>query len=281
MNITRAVITAAAPDQSTLPLQRLVDREGREKTALQLIIEEISLDTGIEEICIVICPGKRIDYEQAAGPHTRRLSFVEQEHPRGYGDALYRARDFIQGQPFLHLVSDHLYLSRGEHGCARQLIEVAEAAECSVSGVQATRESKLPYFGTAGGTRVPKRNDLYDVTRVIEKPTPTLAEQELHVAGLRAGYYLCLFGMHVLTPTIMELLAAALDEMPQGAAVSLSPSLSALAQRERFLALEVDGARYNIGIRYGLLFAQLALALSGRDRDQILTEMVELLAAKG
>ena len=37
---------------------------------------------------------------------------------------------------------------------------------------------------------------------VIEKPTPTEAEQRLLVPGLRAGHYLCFFGMHVLTPAI-------------------------------------------------------------------------------
>jgi hypothetical protein len=31
-------------------------------------------------------------------------------------------------------------------------------------------------------------------------------------------------------------------------------------------------------VRYGLLTAQLALALSGRDRDDVLSQLVELLA---
>ena len=54
-----------------------------------------------------------------------------------------------------------------------------------------------------------------------------------------------------------------------------------LCQRQRHLAVELHGTRYNIGMRYGLLIAQLALSLSGRDRDQILTELVELLALRG
>lgn len=277
MKITRAVITAAAPDQSTLPLQRLVDRDRQEKTALQLIIEEV-MEAGIEDICVVICPGRQSEYEQAAGPYTGRLAFAEQNNPRGYGDALLRAREFVQDEPFLHLVSDHLYLSSNEKGCARQLVDLAAAENCSVSAVQPTRESLLSYFGTIGGTRIAQRSKLYDVTCVLEKPTPTLAEQELVVAGLRSGYYLCLFGMHVLTPTVMELLADSIANSPKGANPPLSSALSSLAQRERYLALEVDGSRYNIGIRYGLLKAQLALAISGRDRDQILTELVELLA---
>ena len=41
---------------------------------------------------------------------------------------------------------------------------------------------------------------------------------------------------------------------------------------------EVAGARYNIGVKYGLLTAQLALALSGGERAEVLAQMVELLA---
>lgn len=279
MHVTRAVITAAAPDQSTLPLQRLVDRDGQEKTALQMILEE-ALGAGIEDVCLVICPGHQPDFEEAAGPHRSRLHFVEQDQPRGYGDALFRAREFVANRPFLHLVSDHLYLAHGERCCARQLVEAAGAENCAVSGVQATRESKLPYFGAVGGTPVANRPRLYEVTRVLEKPTPTRAEQELVVPGLRAGHYLCLFGMHVLTPTVMELLGAALAAAGQGERLSLSPALAALAERERYLVLEVDGTRYNIGVQYGLWIAQLAVALAGQDREQVLAELVELLAGR-
>ena len=60
----------------------------------------------------------------------------------------------------------------------------------------------------------------------------------------------------------------------------LADALSVLAQRERYLALEVNGSRYNIGMKYGLLIAQLAISLTGRERDRILTELVELLATR-
>lgn len=62
--------------------------------------------------------------------------------------------------------------------------------------------------------------------------------------------------------------------------VALSEALNELASRERYLACEIDGQRYNIGIKYGLLNTQLAFSLSGVDRDQILSDMVELLAGR-
>ena len=279
MSIRRAVVTAAAPDQKSLPLQNLVDQQGEPKTALQLIADE-AVGAGVEEICVVVCPGEAANYEKAAGEHANRLTFIEQDNPRGYGDALYRARDFVGDNSFLHLVSDHVYISQRDEGCAEQLVNVANAESCAVSGVQATRENLLPYFGAIGGRLTGQRSGLYEVSKVLEKPTPTLAEQELTVAGLRASHYLCLSGMHVLTPSVMELLGKMIQNLGPGETIQLSSALDELAKREKYLAMEIKGRRYNIGVKYGLLKSQMALALSGKDRDEVLTEMLDLVAAQ-
>src|SRR6185436_7121566 len=110
VEIKKAVITAAAKNQRTLPLQTLVDRDGTTKTALRIIVEEI-LSAGIEEICIVICPGDEEAYAAAASGPGGKLQFVEQKEPRGYGHAIYSARAFTGKEPFLLLVGDHLYVS--------------------------------------------------------------------------------------------------------------------------------------------------------------------------
>ena len=278
MNISKAVITAAGPNQNRLPLQRFVDLNGVEKAAVQIIVEEVAA-AGVKEICIVVRPGDQQAYAEAAGDCARMLSFVEQPRPRGYGEALYRAAEFVADQPFVHLVSDHLYISGESRRCARQLVEMACAEGSPVSAVQATRETMLPYYGVLGGRRVQGRTDLYEVENVVEKPTPTEAEQQLAVPGLRAGHYLCLFGMHVLTPMVMEILGdllAGADDRP----LLLSPALAKLAVRERYLALELNGTRFNIGVKYGTLIAQLALAINGDDRDEILEKLVELLAGR-
>lgn len=278
MRLRKAVITSAAPNQRSLPLQRFVDRDGVEKAALKIIIEEV-VSAGVEEIALVICPGDQAVYRTAAEEHAPRLHFVEQNNPRGYGDALHRAAKFVAGDSFVHLVGDHLYLSRNAQRCAQQLVEVAAKENCSVSAVQATREAMLPYYGVVAGRRVPQHDRLYEIEHIAEKPTPTEAEQKLIVPGLRAGHYLCLFGMHVLSAEVMELLGQQIADGGEGKSIQLSPALDQLAQRERHLALEVQGDRYNIGVKYGLLNAQLALALSGEERDEVLSQLVELLAS--
>jgi UTP--glucose-1-phosphate uridylyltransferase len=280
MNIRKAVVTAAGPRQDRLPLQRFTDLDGTEKTALQIILEEV-IAAGIDEVCVVVHAGGQDAYREAAGEHARLLEFVVQPTPRGYGEALHRAAEFVGKEPFVHLVSDHLYISRQSRRCAEQLVEVAKAEACAVSAVQPTRESMLPYYGAVGGCPVAGRPGLYQIERVLEKPTPTQAEQELIVPGLRAGHYLCLFGMHVLTPAVMELLAEAVASHAAGdhGPIMLSPALEQLAKRERYLALELEGTRFNVGVKYGMLVAQLALALRGSDREEILARLVELLAS--
>ena len=278
MKITKAVITAAGRRQRTLPLQTLIDQDGAEKPVLRVIVEEI-LRAQVDEICVVVSPGDETTYAQVAGDQATSLRFVRQAEARGYGHAVFCAREFTAQEPFLHLVGDHLYVSATEKGCAQHLVEVAQSEQCSVSAVQRTRESHIGRFGVIGGQRVPGRQDLYRIESVVEKPTPTEAEERLVIPGLRAGHYLAFFGMHVLTPAVMELLASDVAAS-NGQAVTLSSALAKLPSREQYLALETSGWRYDVGVKYGLLTAQLAVALNGKDRDEVLTRLLELLALR-
>lgn len=279
MRISKAVITAAGRNQRTLPLQRLVDRDGTPKTVLRIVVEE-ALSAGIDEVCVVICPGDETAYREAAGNLAARLYFIEQHDPLGYGHAIVCAHPFTGNDPFLHLVGDHLWVSRVARSCAQQLVDLAESESCAVSAVQPSRESQLPYYGVVGGRLVRGHRDIYLVERVVEKPTPTEAEQHLMVPGLRVGHYLCFFGMHVLTPMVMEILEKRVRDNHGRGSIQLSDALNELSGSERYLALANLGARYDVGGAYGLLNAQLALALDGADRDEVLAMLVELLASR-
>jgi UTP--glucose-1-phosphate uridylyltransferase len=276
MKITKAVITAAGNGQRNLPLQTLIDRDGQQKAVLSVIIAEVAR-AGITDISIVINPKDEAAFRSVAGDHSGRVSFVYQPEPRGYGHAVWCARDFTGGEPFLHLIGDHLYVSRIEKGCAQRVVETAEAESCAVSAVQPTRESLLPNFGAVSGKRIHGRSDLHAIETVIEKPTPTEAEQKLLVPGLRAGYYLCFFGIHVLTPSVMTLLDEELKGRSDGRLPTISDALHQLARKEKYLALEMNDYRYNVGVKYGLLNAQLALALSGEDRSEVIAMLMEML----
>lgn len=277
MNIKKAVITAAGKNQNRLPLQVLVDSDGNQKPAIRIIFNEV-LSAGIDQVCLILSPNDREEYETALEGCPAKIQFLQQAEPLGYGHALLCARDFVGPDAFLHLVSDHLYLSDKTESCAQQLVAAAQREACSVSAVQPTREGMLPYYGAIGGKGVPGQEKLYQIEKVLEKPTPTIAEQELIVPGLRAGHYLCFFGMHVLTAKIMEILAS--QQRGASASLPLSPALSELAVREKYLACELAGRRYNLGVKFGLFNAQFALLLAGSEREEVLAQLLEVLATR-
>lgn len=278
MKTVKAVVTAAGRAQRHLPLQSVVDREGYPRSACQLFVEELA-SAGIEDIAFVICPGDEGLYRDALGETRANLHFIEQVEPRGYGHAVLCAREFVGSDAFLLTVGDHLYLSdTAEATCAQQLVQLARAQAAPISAVQPTHESKLPYFGAVGGRPLADAPQLLEIQTVREKPTPTDAEQELIVPGQRPGYYYCFFGMHVLPAAIMQILGAELATLPAGANLQLSPALAALAHSTQYLAAELKGRRYDLGQPYGLLIAQMALALDGADRGMVLANLVELLA---
>lgn len=277
MTIDKAVITAAGPTQRTLPLQHLIDRDGQERTVLAILVEEAA-KAGMKQVAVVVHPGDESACASAAEGASVKLHFIPQAGGPGYARAVWSARNFTGSDPFLHLVGDHLYVGSEPGACAARLVEVASRERCAVSAVQATHESLLPNYGAVGGQPLTGHTDLYTVDSVIEKPTPTLAERSLIVPGLRTGQYLCFFGMHVLTPAVMDILDSLLaaDPIPPP---SFSSALQTLASRQRCLALLMDARRYDLGVNYGLFMAQAALTLNGRDRDELLTRLVQLLAA--
>jgi UTP--glucose-1-phosphate uridylyltransferase len=307
VQISKAVITAAgrgarqypASDTVQKAMLPIVDRDGLTKPVLQIIAEE-AFESGVEEICVVSAPGDEAVYRShfrnyAANLRStykgvewaeeqarriveleQRLQFAVQEEPDGYGHAVWCARKFAGGQPFLLLLGDHLYLSAEARRCARQLIELASAEECAVAAVQATREHLIHQYGTVTGRRSPEHPDIYVIDEIIEKPNPTLAELRLHVPGLRAGHYLCFFGMHVLTPIVFDLLDDLVRQnVRELGQIQLTTALNALARKERYLALETRGSRFNLGVKFGVVEAQIALALGGADREQILALLLE------
>jgi UTP--glucose-1-phosphate uridylyltransferase len=82
--------------------------------------------------------------------------------------------------------------------------------------------------------------------------------------------------MHVLTPGIVPILEELVAANP---AATLSDALAVLAKKERYLAVQVPAERYDLGARYGLLTSQLALALNSNQRNEVLSTLLQLLAA--
>ena len=306
MKIKKAVITAAARGNRIYPVSDsvhksmlpVIDKDGIHKPIIQIIADE-AFGAGIEEICVICAPGDNEKYiehfktleaaikfsplseeekhaqEASIKKMEERITFMVQEEALGYGDAVYRAKQFVGEEPFLLLTGDYLYLSYiKEISCAKQLIDLAEIENCSVSAVNPTPEYFVNKYGTLTGKSLLNKHGVYQINKILEKPSITQAELELQTPGLKAGYYLCFFGMSVFTQVLFDLLGEEVKRL-RGEQVLLTPSLQKLANTEKYLAYEIKGNRYDTSKKLGLMQAQIALGLSSNMKDEIMGMIIE------
>ena len=310
--VRKAVITAAGRGTRQYPASSavqkemfpLVDRDGLTKPVIQIIGEE-AIESGIEQICIITQPGeeqqyrdyfRRLDDEmvrsfrgknwailesEKLGAFGERLHFAEQDAPEGFGHAVYQAKAFVGDEPFLLLLGDHVYISDVRDRCARQLIKVYEQYMLdAVSGVQPTMERQLHLFGTIRGAPVEPERGIYKAELIIEKPTIDAARQRLATPGLPAGNYLSHFGMHVFSPRIFDSLEYLIrNDVRERGEIQLTAAQEHLRQQvENYWVVITQGQRYDTGIPYGLMEAQLALTLNGVHRTEICEAIARILA---
>ncbi|MCX5658515.1 MAG: sugar phosphate nucleotidyltransferase [Planctomycetota bacterium] len=313
--VRKAVITAAGrgtrqyPASSTLQKEMfpLVDIDGLTKPVIQIIGEE-AINAGVEEICIVTQPGDEKqykDYFRKMNDETlkafkgkdwairaserledfgKRLTFVAQHSPEGYGHAVHQAREFVGNDPFLLMIGDHIYISAQERNCAAQLIDRYQAGNAkAVSAVQATPSKLLHLFGTLSGEATDIAAGIYDVNAIIEKPSEEYAAKNMRTAGLPPGLYLCHFGMHVFPPEIFDAIGHHIDKnIREKGEIQLTNAQefmrSDLLKPGDYAACTIEGQRFDTGIPYGLMESQLALALAGKHRSEIVEAIAKLLA---
>lgn len=298
---TRMYPASTAVQKAMFPL---VDRDGLTKPVIQIIGEE-AIESGIEELCIIVQPGeeklyreyfRRLDDEmvksfrgkdwailesEKLAAFGERLHFAEQHTPEGFGHAVYQARQFVGDDPFLLLLGDHVYISDTKDRCAQQLTRVFEQYMLeAVTGVQPTLERHLHLFGTIRGGPIDPERGIYKAELIIEKPSIEVARAQLTTPGLPAGNYLSHFGIHVFSPRIFDSLEYLIkNNLREKGEFQLTAAQEHLRQQtDKYWTVIVQGQRYDTGIPYGLMETQLALALNGIHRTEICEAIARILA---
>ena len=120
----------------------------------------------------------------------------------------------------------------------------------SVSAVNRISAAELKGYGTIAGARRAENPRLIDVSLIIEKPAVAVAREKLHVDDLPAGTWLGWFGMHLLAPSIYDVLAEMIrDDVRDNGEFQLTRAQEIQRQREGYLALEMTAAeRFDFGV---------------------------------
>ncbi|HIE26360.1 TPA: UTP--glucose-1-phosphate uridylyltransferase [Candidatus Poribacteria bacterium] len=281
---TKATIKALFP---------IVDTDGIAKPIIQIIIEE-AIASGIEEVFLVTQDDQRdvvnAYFSEDCRYHIsevlkqrpdlraraaailelgRRITYVIQDEQKGFGHAVYCAKDFVGDEPFLLLLGDHIYISKSSSRCAKQAIDVFLTYGKSVTTVTPTPEEQLKSFGAIQGRKIPARAghadrsdepvrfaqrllcepQVFEVTILKEKPDVEYARKHLRVTSLKTGMYFCNFGIDVLAPQIFEILEYNIrHDIRHRGEFQLREAMATLMQQDGLYACVVKGERYDIGI---------------------------------
>jgi UTP--glucose-1-phosphate uridylyltransferase len=120
----------------------------------------------------------------------------------------------------------------------------------SVSAVNRIGPGELKGFGTIAGERRSDNPRWIDVSLIIEKPDVATARQKLRVDGLKQDEFLGWFGMHLLAPSIYDILEEMIrNNTRDNGEFQLTRAQEIQRQREGYLALEMLGAqRFDFGV---------------------------------
>jgi UTP--glucose-1-phosphate uridylyltransferase len=293
--VKKAVIPAAGFGTRLFPATKVVkkelfpiiDRDGRVKPVIQVIVEE-AVSAGIEEIGIVTQPGDEkvfADYFQSLpqpdlfaklSPENqeysyylqdlgRKITILTQEQQLGYGHAVFCAKEWVSNQPFLLMLGDHIYSSEISESfsfmlgnniyayeviesCTKQLLDVYAKVNQSVMGLTEMVGETIAKAGCVMG-EWQDFNSILSLTQIYEKPTLDYARQNLRVEGMEDDSFLSVFGLYILTPKIFDLLGDNIqNDRRERGEFQLTSCLEKLRQLEGMTGYVVQGKCFDVGM---------------------------------
>ena len=285
MKVRKAVIPAAGLGTRVLPATKAMPKEMLpivDKPAIQYIVEE-AVAAGIEDILIITGRNKEIiedhfdrnpelEANLARGGKDKMLadcidianlanvSYIRQRETKGLGHAISKARSFTGDEPFVVLYGDDVIM--GEDPVAGQLIRAYEAYGKSCVGIKEVSPEAIVKYSSMKVE--PLRDNLYNITDMIEKPAP----------GKEFSLF-SILGRCLLTPEIYEIL----DGTAPGAGgeIQLTDAIKRLMDIQAVYSYDFEGIRYDVGDKFGFIKATIDFALDRPElKDDVMKYILEV-----
>jgi len=268
--ITRAVFPVAGLGRRFLPLTKASPKEMLpivDKPLIQYAVEEAAA-AGITEMIFITGRTKRsiedhfdrdlelerelaekgkrelLDSVMSILPNNCHCIYIRQPEALGLGHAVLCARPVVGDEPFAVLLADDL-IDAQPPTMARMAARFGTEG-CSLLGVEDVPREQTGSYGIV--SPADPKADVTQISAIVEKPDPKDAPSTLAVVG-----------RYVLTPAVFEFLATA--KPGRGGEIQLTDAISALLARERVLAMQIGGKRYDCGSKLGYLKATVELGM--------------------
>lgn len=282
--VRKAVIPAAGFGTRFLPATKAMSKEMLpvvDIPTIQYIVEEIRA-SGIEQILIISSHAKRaIEDHFDSSPELENhlyqagkleqlrqirdissidIHYIRQKHMRGLGDAIYCAKDFVDGEPFAVILGDDIVYTEGKPAL-RQLMDQYEATGATILGCQTVPREDVSSYGIVKGKEVDGVDGLMKVEDMVEKPAVKDAPSRMAILG-----------RYVITPDVFDVLSE--TKPGKGGEIQLTDALRVMSHREPLYAYRFSGRRYDVGNKQGYLQAMVEYALR---RDDLKDEFASYL----
>jgi len=297
MRIRKAVFPAAGLGTRFLPATKAQPKEMLplvDKPAIQYVIEE-AVASGVETVIIVTGRGKNaiedhfdVAFELEKTLEERgktealdeirrianlvRVCYVRQKEPLGLGHAVLSVRDLVGDEPFAVLLGDDIIESKVP--CLKQLMSIYDEHRCSIIAVERIDRTRTKDYGVVevaplqSSGKPPAgqggRESVHEVRDLVEKPEPSEAPSDLAIIG-----------RYILTSGIFEQLESTAPD--KWGEIQLTNGLRSLLRKEKIMAYEFEGKRYDTGNKLGFLKAVVYFALRRPDiADKFLDYLTSL-----
>ncbi|MBR4911047.1 MAG: UTP--glucose-1-phosphate uridylyltransferase [Clostridia bacterium] len=288
MTIKKAIIPAAGLGTRVLPASKAIPKEMMpivDKPAIQYIVEE-AVASGITDILIITNRGKNViedhfdhsieleemmrlrgNYEMLrdlkAVANLANIFFIRQKVTRGLGDAVLKAESFVGGEPFAVLYGDDVII--GEPPATLELCNAYEKYGKSVVGIKEVPDELIVKYSSLKVAL--KEDKIYDVSDMIEKPA----------IGNKFSNFAVL-GRCVLDAQIFDILRK--TTLGVGNELQLTDAMKTLARKKGMIGVDFAATRYDMGNKFGMLKANIEVALNHKEIAEETRNYIKELAQK-
>ena len=248
----------------------VMDDKGVVKPALLYMLEELE-ECGIEDIYLIVGDGEPEEYEglfrfeyntsyekklpeKVRGYYRRihdlgkRLHFVVQKEKKGFGHAVYQAREYLNGEAAVLLLGDFLYRSNNGVSCTQQTIDAyGLSGGKAVVGIREISVGASANYGVLHGVFRNDGSRILDADAMVEKPGEEYSRRNL----LIDGKCYATFGSYVLTDDIFEYVGKQIEEKDRSGdpeETDLTSAFMNAATLGQLVGVRIEGESFDVGL---------------------------------
>jgi UTP--glucose-1-phosphate uridylyltransferase len=269
--ISKCLFPAAGYGTRFLPATKAVPKEMLPiltKPLLQYGVEE-ALSAGINNMAIVTGRGKRsiedhfdnaFELESQLNGTSKEhflneikeviekstFTYVRQQKMLGLGHAILTGEPLIGNETFAVILADDL-CSLENKGVIAQMVKIYKKYKCSIIAIQEVPYSETNKYGVITGELIENTNNIYTVTKMIEKPNIKSAPSNMAIIG-----------RYILTPDIFEILKKI--KTGAGDEIQITDALNEQAKNGKVIAYKFKAKRFDCGSIEGYVNANIHYA---------------------